>query len=357
MRRAAWLGLLMTLAGCMGGPKEAELTLDIGPSVVTLDARLRDIRVNTADEAPQAETIVRFISAEEAKKTFGDAAANMTATTWAWTFHDDVADLHITGTMPRDKFDACVTERPATGYEPPLPCELVPLWKEKGEIVSALDDPKGDASELELHGPTRWPAGATHLATSWTWKQAFPTRVTKVLQRVQKDPAGYSQGLARAMDYAQALQDGDAAKARKLVTDAPLKGDARAWLFELANRERLSLLQGFLESQQLGPELVSPGQSTLLSAWQVYWKVVPKGSVPREPLLELALLYDRAAAEPMRMLAWRSELQPGTSDWERANQDVHVSFSETELAAQCTKAAKGRAAFKKLCALLSDSKP
>ena len=261
--------------------------------------------------------------------------------------------------MPRDKFDACLIEQPTTGYKPPLPCDLVPLWKEKGEIVSALDDPKGDAVELELHGPTRWPAGTTHLATSWTWKRAFPTRVTKVLPRVQKDPAGYSQGLARAMDFARALQEGDAAKARKLVTDAPIQGDARGWLFELANRERLNLLRGFLESQQLEPPQVAPELSPgiVMSAWQQYTKVIPKGSVPREPLLELALLYDRAAADPMRMRAWRAELQPGTREWEDANRDLRVSFSENELATQCAKLEKGRVPFKKLCALLTDSKP
>jgi len=159
MRTAAVVMAAFTLCGCMGGPREAELTLDIGPTVVRLDARLRDIRLFTGDEVLQAATFVGFVDADSARKSLGGEAAAITATTWAWSIDGDVTNLHIVATLPREQFDACVAERLPHAR---LPCSLVPLWKDKGELVSSLSEPEV-AKELEARGPVRWPVATTHL--------------------------------------------------------------------------------------------------------------------------------------------------------------------------------------------------
>ena len=358
MRQAALLGFTLLLAGCFGGPREAELTVDIGPKLVTLDAKLHDLRISSADEALQAQTLARLVTADATKKTLEGAAKDVTATTWAWTVDGDSADLHIVASMPRDVFDACLVERAPNDNHSKFPCELVPLWKEQGELVADTQTWTRDG-EVELHGPMRWPIGTTHLAGGWTWKKAFPQQPGKVLARVLKDPSGYGKVLPQIVLYSEALQAGDATKARRLITNPPMMGDARALLFELATRERLQLLRGLLESQQLPPPAQAPqiGPSFIVTAWQQFADVIPKSSAPHQQMLELSLLYDRAAAEPLQKLAWRSELQPGTSEWARANEDVHVSFSETELASQCVKIVKAKPAFKKLCVLLTESGP
>jgi len=175
---------------------------------------------------------------------------------------------------------------------------------------------------------------------------------------VLQDPSGHREALDRTAAYLEALRAGDAVKCRELVTTTPWNGPARGLLLELALRERLHLLRGFLESQQLTPALVAPQVSPdLWSARQLYADQLPKTAAPREPLLELAMLYDRAASEPLIKLASRSQVQPGTSEWERANEELHVSFSEAELATQCARVVKAKPVFKKLCALLTESGP